>query len=559
MKSKLLSLFGLSIFALVFSVGFITAGVDFINVTGATQSAGQGSVATVTFVLQEDGHGNLTSMSFNTPLTLTSNTNSLVSASSVTGAVTSLNQSDSSSAMTLTFNVPSSQAVGVYTGNLTLTGTYASTVTYDLPLSITVTSDDPAEIVVCEAVGNPGELKVKTIDFKNEGMAHAKFGDDDEWFPLDDIEVEVKFENDGDDDVDDIEFEWGIYDTDTREWIIDLDEEDEFNLKDGGDETYTLTFDLEDDLDVDLEDLDGGDTYRFYVVARGTVDNDANDETCVTDYETAEIIIESDFVVVEGIEVPEIVQCGDSIEFTADVWNIGEDDQDDVSVFVKNTELGLVKDIMVGDVDAFDNQKMSFMFEIPQDAEEKTYAVKFEVYDEDNDLYENDHDEDDAVFFFPLKVEGACAGVAAEASVSATLESGGKAGDEMVVRATVTNNEDEPATFSLSAAGYADWANSVSLDQSTLVLNAGDSRDVLFTFDVNKDASGSQNFFIELVSDGEVTRQPVSVSIEPRTGGFGGITGGVISEDNWYLWGIGLLNIILVIIIIVVAVKVARR
>jgi uncharacterized membrane protein len=557
MKAKIFSLFVMSILTLVFLVGFTSAGVDFTNVTGNTQTVSQGSTARVSFVLEEDGHGNLTSMSFNVPLTLTSGSNSILSSGSVLGMVTSLNQSDSSGIMTLTFSVPSSQAAGVYTGNLTLTGTYSTVVTYDLPISITVTSDDPSDVVACEAIGNPGDLRVKKIDFKNNGMSNAKFGDDDEWFPLDEIEVEVEFENKGDEDIDDIEFDWGIYDTKNDQWIIDLDEEDEFNLKDGGKESYTIKFDVEDDIDVDLEDLDGGDNYRFYVIATGVVDNDTSDETCITDYETADIIIENDFVVLENIEAPEIIQCGDNIEISADVWNVGEDDQEDVSVFIKNNELGLVKDIMVGDVDAFDNQKMSFNFEIPRDAEEKTYAITFEVYDEDGDIYENDHDEDESNFVFPLKVEGACKGAEPSVSVSANLESGGKAGEELLVRATITNSGDDSAVFSLSSSGHAEWASSVSVDQSTLSLDEGDSRSVLFTFDVREDASGDQMFFIEVVSDGEVTRQPVSVSIEPKSGF--GITGGVIGGDNWYLWGIGLLNIILVVIIIIVAVRVARR
>ncbi len=96
----------------------------------------------------------------------------------------------------------------------------------------------------------------------------------------------------------------------------------------------------------------------------------------------------------------------------------------------------------------------------------------------------------------------------------------------------------------------------ISQDQNILVLNAGQSRDVLFTFDVKKDASGSQTFFIELVSDSDVTKQPVSVNIEASRP-FLGITGFAI--ENASLWGLGILNVILIVIIIIVAVRIARR
>ncbi len=95
--------------------------------------------------------------------------------------------------------------------------------------------------------------------------------------------------------------------------------------------------------------------------------------------------------------------------------------------------------------------------------------------------------------------------------------------------------------------------NDVSLDQETVVLNAGESRNVEFTFDVRKDASGNYNFHIETVSsENQVERQPVSVSIEPQSA-FGFLDGPSLP------WLIGGLNLILIIIIIIVAVKVAKR
>lgn len=564
MKTKILSLFALSIFALVFLMSAVSAAVNFINVAGDTQSVAQGNTATVSFDLQESGHGDLTGMSFNVPLTLTSGSNNLVSATTVTGMITTLNQSVTSPTMTLTFTVPSSQVMGTYTGNLTLTGTYSSTVTYDLPLTITVTSNDPQEVLDCQTTGNPGNLEVKRIEFSNNGLQYGSFGEDDEWFPFEEIEVEIEIESD-DYDIDDISLEWGIYSLDDAEWLIDIDEESDFNLKDGDEEQVLITFKLDDDLDIDLDEfIDNSENYRFYVIANGVIDDnnagaDDGEDTCDYDYESATIIIESDFVILDNIDMPETLSCGETATITADVWNIGDRDQDEVSIEVYGREsvLEFGKIIEVGDMDAFDRQQISFVFTVPKNIDEKYYNLVFEIRDEDDDVYENDFDEDLAKFTVPFKVEGGCGTSVSEVLISASLESEAKAGQEMIIKATVTNNGDELETFTINAAEFGTWANLISQDLNTLVLNEGQSKDVLFTFDVKKDISGNQMFFIELVSGDDVTRQPVSVNVE-KAGSFLGITGLTIG-DNASLWGLGILNIILIIVIVIIAVKIARR
>jgi len=139
------------------------------------------------------------------------------------------------------------------------------------------------------------------------------------------------------------------------------------------------------------------------------------------------------------------------------------------------------------------------------------------------------------------------------------LVSGGNAGEELVVKATITNTGDS-ATFSLNAAGYSTWASSAVLDQTSVVLATGESKDVLFTFNVKNDVSGDQTFDIEVLSDNQlVVKQPVSVLIEKTGTKFPGFSGNIINKNNWYLWGIGILNVVLVIIIIAVAVRVARK
>ena len=401
------------------------------------------------------------------------------------------------------------------------------------------------------------------VDIKDITVTDG-FGKDEDWLLLDEVEVEIKVENKGlnEYDVDDISLEWGIANDDLTDWSIDFDEIDEFDLKDDDDETFTITFKIDDDdLDMDLDELSGLN-YNLVVRATGVVDDDDDlltvDDTCAADFKEISIYEESNFVILDNIDMPETLSCGETVTVTADVWNIGDRDQDEVSVdiFGRESALGFSKTIEVGDMDAFDRQQISFAFTVPKNIDEKFYALTFEVNDEDGDIYENDFDEDTSKYTVPFKVEGSCGVSAEDVVISAHLESEAKEGEEMVIKATITNNGDELKTFTINAAEFAMWANLVSQDQSTLVLDSGQSKNVLFTFDINKDAVGTQTFFLELVSGDDVKRQPVSVNVE-KSRSLLGITGFAIEGAS--LWGLGILNLVLIIIIIIVAVRIAKR
>ena len=415
-------------------------------------------------------------------------------------------------------------------------------------------STTPLEIQSCTS--NPGELRVRKISFTNNGQ----FGEKDKWFPFEEIKVEIQTENNGDYDVADISLEWGLYNTKSNEWVVDFDEEDEFDLDEGDRENFIVSFKLDDNLEVDLDELDDGQHYRLYVMITGTIDdkNSPNDgdKTCAFDYKEAEIIIEKDFVILDEINIQETVQCGENVQLTAEVWNIGDRDQDDVYVLVNSNELGINnKKIEIGDISAFDSEPMNLIFTIPKDAQEKTYSIKLTVYDEDNDIYENDDDKQ-SIFSVFLKVEGNCV-VQPDVLVSASLESDAKAGEDLVIRVVLTNTGSTAKTFTLDVSGHETWAEVLEYPE-TILINAGDFEEAYIKFNVNKGVSGTNTFSIRVYSDSQLlATQPFSVNIEPK--GFLGITGFPVLEGDAYLWGFGILNIILVVVIILVAIRIARK
>ncbi|MBU0894376.1 MAG: putative S-layer protein [Nanoarchaeota archaeon] len=402
---------------------------------------------------------------------------------------------------------------------------------------------------------NPGQLDI-TIDQIN---VKEGFGDDDSyWYLFDEIEIDTDVDIDGSWDIDKIKIEWELYTTDGKR--IMKGDESNFNLDYNDDKTITITFKLNKNID-DFK----GENAIFYVKATGKInDNDAdeydNENTCDWDSQEVEVITDDNFVILDDINIQEsTISPGSELHLTADVWNVGDNDQDDVMVFISESSLGINKKITIGEVKEFDSEKLEATIKIPGDAKKGTYYIEFRVYDDDN-LYETDEEEDSALFRFPIIIEGESVSTpdVGNVLVTAQLESGGQAGKELVVRATITNPSDVLAAYGLDVSGYSDWAELTDVNLKTLVLAPGDSGDALFTFIVNKGISGEQIFYIDVTSNNKlILSQPASVTIEKT--GFAGITGGIIGGGNAYLWGIGLLNIILVIIIIIVAVRVAKR
>lgn len=554
-REKTLGLFALSIFAFVFLMSFASAAVSFIPDSLSQQTSLGTTSTTLSFQINATADHNLSWSS-----------SSLSQGSLTLPTLASISSGNTTSLSATLSGIPD-DFIGNVTGNIVLTDSDDTSTTLDtLPFTVKVTA--PTDVQDCVNTGLPSDVdvRIKKIDFTNNGMgtaqAYTKFGDDNSWFPFENIEVQIDVKNYGNIDTDNVEVGWGLYDIDRKEWVIEFDTEKDFRLKHDDTETLTLDFSINDNVDMDLSDITDGDHYRFYVTATGQIDDSdsVNDgaDFCAYSSETPEIVIERDFVILDNIKVPETVQCGATVEVTSDAWNIGDHDQDDVSfeVYDQGNTLNIDKIVTVGNLDAADRQVTSFTFTVPKDAEEKSYSLVFNVLDENGDVFNTDFSDDDSTFTVPFKVSGNCGAAQPAVSVSTSLVSGGTAGKDLVIRATITNNGADLSTFTVNAAGFSEWADSATSDLSTIVLNKGESRDVTFTLPVKSSAEGQHTFIIEIVSGSDVIQQPVSVTIQPR--GFLGFTGSAISGSA-LPWVVGILNIILIAIIIIVAVRIARR
>ncbi len=404
----------------------------------------------------------------------------------------------------------------------------------------------PLEAVDCVVTtNNANRLGVKIDDLSVE----EGFGSDNEWLPLDLIKARINVENNGNDKIKSISVRWGLFNQDTQDWVM-KNKETSFTLKDGDNKDIDLQF----KLDKHVNDLADGN-YLFYGIANAK-DAASNDiATCEMDSEIVNVISESDFVILDNLQYSKDVQCLQEVPITADIWNVGSEDQNAAYILVSNPSLGINDEkIEIGDINSLDSSTMSYSFTVPKGTAEKTYIVDFTVYNEDKEVFENDYDSDKAVFHAYLNVKGNCA-IPGKATVSAILESSSvDAGKEMVVTITVKNTGNKTADFTVSADGYSSWASSATVDQATFSLDSGQSKDVSMTLQVKEGVSGEQKFNINTLAAGQVvTTQPVAATVQG--GGFLSslLTSG--SSGGNFLWIVGALNVLLVLAIIIIAIR----
>ncbi|HLC31633.1 MAG TPA: putative S-layer protein [Candidatus Nanoarchaeia archaeon] len=399
-------------------------------------------------------------------------------------------------------------------------------------------------------------LSITNVKIENSGER------DTEWKPLDRVTVEVEVENIGDDDLDEIMVELGLFDTSNRNKVNDLDfstnDEEKLelgDLNDGDEETVTFEF-------IVPADFDQG-SYKLAVKAfsddsgESVVCTDSSSDLDNTIFESIDVNEEDEegrFIAFDDIRInPEEATCGDTVELTTELFNIGEDDQDQVRARLSNRELGLSLEREIRDnVDRGDSKVITFSFTIPDNTSDKTYTLELNAdYDYRNGNYRESSDESTRV---SLKVFG-CKPVVVTpsrvASISYTLGSTPEAGKQLVVKATVRNLADTPIAFAMNAKDYESWADLVSISERIITLDVDDTEEVTFTFNVNVDASGEQSFIIEAASGDKLETEEVMVTLpEKKSLSLGG---------NSLIWIIGGINLLLVILIIVVAVRLSQK
>ncbi len=141
-------------------------------------------------------------------------------------------------------SAPTDLPFGTYETTLTATGTNSSGAIVNASIPVTYVES------FCRAGAQGTNLTIRNIDITSSG------DEDLEWKLVDKVDVEVKVENNGDNDIDDVQIEIGLFDSEGRNVVNDLDfdntdeeQADIGNLNDGDDETVTFSFRVPADFD----------------------------------------------------------------------------------------------------------------------------------------------------------------------------------------------------------------------------------------------------------------------------------------------------------------------
>ena len=462
---------------------------------------------------------------------------------------------DDSQLTTATLTVPTSSEGAL---SATITATTDTAATDDETFTSTVASN----LRFCK----DGAINTSNLDL-NVDISNFGEGDDEEWFPLDRIEIEIELDNEKDIDLNDVVFEIAIIEKDSGKdiademvWISEDDEKIEIGDVDE-DEKESHIFEFKVDAEAGIDDRD------YLILVKAYPDGD-EDEVCI-DFSDD---LESDFfqaikieredadderaVLVDTDEIGVLdALCGQQVVIPADVYNIGDADQQQTKVLLRNTELGInLESTIKQDLDEGDKETIDFMVSIPSDAVEKTYTLEFITfydYDDDDDTYDETSEEFEAF----LRVQGNCGVVAGEEpSIAATLSPGTATavGEELAVQVSITNNAANTQNFVISATGFEAWAGLSSIEPQILNIPAGSTQQA--TIKLSPTQGGSQTFNIQTIANGETSTQPVTVSITEKTGF---LTGAFAGVGNTGMVLISAIVLILIIIVIVLIVKIA--
>jgi hypothetical protein len=389
------------------------------------------------------------------------------------------------------------------------------------------------------------ELPKTDLEIKLEDPTVTGFGDEWDMYPLDKAEINVEFDNKNRNyELTDIEFKWGIYDKDTLSWFIEEDE-NEFDLEEKEDVVETVNINLNEDFD-DLED----GNYIFYVWADAVLDDKTIDgkKICVSDSKNIDFQFERNFVVLKNIEAPATTECNQDLTLKATLWNIGKKEQEEFHVRLKNSELGINEEIDIEKLKPYKSQDVEFSIAIPRNAYEKNYDLVFSVYDKNNELYD-DGDDDFSKYTEVLSVAGNCIKNEAKVLVYDTemITEEALENEEVVIETSIANEGNIKGTFKLSAEGYSDWAESVTFDKTSLILDTGKSERVTMTFKVLEDVDkGEYNFTMNVLGSNGVTNAPMSLEVGKK-------------GSAKVVVGIVLLSIVLIVAIVVVIFKIADK
>ncbi|MDP2925597.1 MAG: putative S-layer protein [Nanoarchaeota archaeon] len=418
----------------------------------------------------------------------------------------------------------------------------------------------------CRYGENDSGLSISTVDINTNGE------DDYEWRPLDEVTIKVKVENVGTDKISNVNLELGLIDSNGKNTISNMDNLDNKKVSLGTiSEDKEKTYEFKFKVPVDFKD----ENYLFVVKA---YKSGKEAEICTSSSSDLESkyfqsisgtrVTDTDKqVVVDNIILSpeEKSQCGDKVQISANVVNIGDEDYLDqvkVTLYNKDLNINLVQEVRE-DLDQGDSYNIDFEFDVPQNAQEKTYTLEFRTYydyDEDDNTY---GEISSSKFYKTIKIEGNCEKIdttiptVPQARITAELDPEtpeAVAGKQVIIKSNIKNTGTTESTYTITVYGNSAWSSLVSINPTDVKLAPGESKDVSIVLNVDAAAEGEKEFSIRALSaaSDKAVEQKVSLLIvkPSATADYSAVSEHL--KKNWFIYLIILVNLILIIAIIAV-------
>lgn len=289
------------------------------------------------------------------------------------------------------------------------------------------------------------------------------------------------------------------------------------------------TLDGLDEKDYDFKlaiptDTAGGD-YKLYLSATGVGDDDDSRRTITDETETVDVQQESHDILVYKLALSKATaKKGEEVTLDATIVNIGEKDEEDVTIKLKSTDLKVDLSKKIDDIKDGKEAKASFTFTVPTTVSDKSYSLDVEASYEDSDDQDADHLKKSIL----LTVEGAVAPSttpSTNATTTGKLEgaatASGAVSQILKYSFTLKNNETVTGNYNIAVTGISDWASATVEPAGTLSIASGQSIPIYVYITPKSDAtSGDHTASLVVYSN----NQPVDSKSLTAT-----LTGGRIS------------------------------
>jgi len=403
------------------------------------------------------------------------------------------------------------------------------------------------------------------IDVDSDGE-----GDEGEWFPRDIVEVIVELDNNKVIDLDTVYFELDLLNADNEsiagdlDWIEGDEKEKIGDIDEDDDEEYSFKFYVPNDVDADDYDL----VIKAY-------EDDNEDLLCIDNNASTQVEIsketdEDRFFIFEDLELSSTtVECGTEVTVTTTMYSIGDEErQDAVKVNLYSTQIDI--DMYSEVFTRFDNdekQELEFIFTVPTNETEGIYKLSLVAlydYDEDDDedeTYEDTYfNEKTAAEKVSLTLDGMCSDSSdAKAIVDVALSEDtptARVGREVIMVTTIENTGTGEGDYKVSLSGVSAWADA-TIEESEFTLEAGESKEVEIVLDIDNDVEAGEKEFTIITTYGESTKDQ-DVILDIAEGSSLSLIGSHF-KDNWFIYTVILVDVILIAAIIIAVVRISKK